>query len=421
MFPLSAALLIIALIITSGIFTLFDYAFGSCQKTCLEKEKGRLYRAVIKEMGNPQKLSLACRLWTCILRITASLITGIAIIHGFFKINIINTTIVITILVCVLLLSIVTLLIGDGLPKLLSGIYPEKITVFLLIPLKFFYILLIPAILPILKLFNFIRSALHLELIENKITEDELHNVLLKGVKSGIVESNERTMVESVFYLGDRAVGAFMTHRSEILWLDVNAPYEKIKEKALKHKDQRCFPVVDGSIDEIAGAVYLEDIILDISQPSPKGLRAIMKRAQFIPETMSALKAFASFKQGEANFLFVMDEYGGLAGVISIRALIEEIVGDLSAPFQKEEPFIKQEDGSFIADGTLNIDDAANILSLSGMNAEGDFHTLAGFVLFLAGELPSAGESYFYQSYRFTVIEMNGNRIDKILIDKEPD
>ena len=237
--------------------------------------------------------------------------------------------------------------------------------------------------------------------------------------KSGIVESNERTMVESVFYLGDRAVGAFMTHRSEILWLDVNSPYEKIREKVLEHREQRCFPVVDGSPDEIAGAVYLEDIILDMSRPSPEGLRAIMKKAQFIPETMSALKAFESFKKGEANFLFVMDEYGGLAGVISIRALIEEIVGDLSAPLQKEEHIVKQEDGSFLAEGTLNIDDAANILALSGLGEDGDFHTLAGFVLSLAGELPKAGDSYEYQGYKFTVKEMNGNRIDKILITPE--
>lgn len=255
------------------------------------------------------------------------------------------------------------------------------------------------------------------------ITEDELRQALLDGEKSGIVESKERTMVEGIFYLGDRHVGAFMTHRSEIEWLDLNAPYEEIKAKALEHREQRCFPVVDGSPDEIVGAVYLEDIILDIHQPTPQGLRAIMKKAQFIPETMSALNAFESFKQGQANFLFVMDEYGGLAGIISIRALVEEIIGDLSAPVKKEELFKKQEDGSLLADGTLNIDDAAKALSLADLGGDdgkttGDFHTLAGFILHLAGELPGVGDSYEYEGYVFTVKEMDGNRIDKLEITK---
>jgi putative hemolysin len=143
-----------------------------------------------------------------------------------------------------------------------------------------------------------------------------------------------------------------------------------------------------------------------------------MKKAQFVPETMSALKAFESFKQGEANFLFVMDEYGGLAGIISITALVEEIVGELSVPAAKEEPLAKQEDGSLLADGTMNIDDAAKALSLTGLPEDGDFHTLAGFVLFLAGELPGAGDSFKYQGYSFKIKEMDGNRIDKIVINK---
>lgn len=278
----------------------------------------------------------------------------------------------------------------------------------------------LPFILPALKFDSFIRSVFKLDTSDNSLTEDELQdelrNVLLEGEKSGFVESKERTMVEGVFYLGDRAVGAFMTHRSEIQWLDVNAPYEEVMQKALEHRHQRCYPVVDGSPDEIAGAVYLEDIILDFMHSNPKGLRAIMKKAHFIPETMSALKAFESFRQGQANFLFVMDEYGGLAGVISIRALVEEIVGEIFAPVQNEEPMKKQEDGSWIADGTLNIDDAEKALSLAGLGEEGNFHTLAGFILSLAEELPRAGDSFEYQGYLFTVKEMDGNRIDKLII-----
>ncbi len=153
---------------------------------------------------------------------------------------------------------------------------------------------------------------------------------------------------------------------------------------------------------------------------APLGLRAIMKKALFVPETMPAIKAFESFKQGRSNFLFVMDEYGGLSGLLSITSLVEEIVGELSVPAASEKPLLKQEDGSFLADGTLNIDDAAKALGLTGFGEEKDFHTLAGLVLNIAGELPRVGDSFNYQGYKFKVIDKDGNRIDKILVTKLP-
>jgi len=317
---------------------------------------------------------------------------------------------------------------GDALPKFISGIKPEAIAAALLPAMKAFCFLMMPFVLPAFKLESVINAAFRRKTDDTNITEeelqDELRHTLIEGEKSGIVKNKERSMVEGVFYLSDRPVGAFMTHRSEILWLDINMPYEEIREKALEYRAQSCYPVVDGSPDEIIGAVYLEDLIIDSlglksqGQKKPQGLRAIMKKAQFVPETMTALKAFESFKHGQVNFLFVMDEYGGLAGIISIRALVEEIVGELSAPSVSEEPLTKLEDGSYLADGTLNIDDAAKALSLTGLPEEDEFHTLAGFILHLAGELPGIGDSYEYQGYKFKVVDKDSNRIDKLLITK---
>jgi putative hemolysin len=420
--PLPAIFIVLALILTSGIFSLFDSAFSLCRKSRLEKEQGRFYRLVLKALENPKKLPLACRLWINILRILAAFFAGFGIMRYLETAQISRPSAALVIAAYALALGITAALLGDAMPKLLSRAKPEKIAASLMPFVTFFSIPMLPFSLAALKFASFFNYAFKVETGDNSITEeelqDELHRALLEGEKSGIVESKERTMVEGVFYLGDRPVGAFMTHRSEIQCLDCNAPYEEIREKALEYSHQRCFPVVSGGPEEIAGAVYLEDIILDYALPNPLGLRAIMKKAQFVPETMSALKAFESFKQGQANFLFVMDEYGGLAGIISIRALVEEIVGELSAPAAKKEPLIRQEDGSLLADGTLNIDDAVKALSLTSLPEEDDFHTLAGFILHLAGELPGAGDSFEYQGYRFKVKEMDGNRIDKLLISK---
>jgi putative hemolysin len=241
----------------------------------------------------------------------------------------------------------------------------------------------------------------------------------MEGEKSGIVESKERTMVEGVFYLGDRPLGAFMTHRSEIQWLDINTPVADIRSKVLEYRTQRCFPVTDGTLDTIVGAAYLEDIIIDLASESPAGLRAIMKKALFAPESMTALKAFESFRRGKADFLFAIDEYGGFAGMVCVQDLMEEIVGELAAPVGEEERAVQQKDGSWISGGSINIDDAAKIFSLPDLAAADDYHTLAGFVLSLAEELPRAGDGFMYQGYRFTVLEMDGNRIDRIAVRKE--
>jgi putative hemolysin len=257
------------------------------------------------------------------------------------------------------------------------------------------------------------------------MTEDELRIALLEGEKSGIVESEERTMVEGVFYLGDRAVGTFMTHRSEIRWLDINAGSEEARLAAEAGDDQRYFPVADGELDEVSGAVSVEDILIALLPPEPAspaswpGLKALMKTPYFVPETMPAIKAFEAFKKAGADYLFVMDEYGGFAGILTVHNLIEEIVGQLSASRDGGEEILEQEDGTWLADGSVNIDDAARALSLSNPGGEhGDYHTLAGFILDLAGEIPKTGAHFDYHGYRFKIVDMDGNRIDKVMISK---
>lgn len=412
--------IVFSIIILSGLFTLFNAALGICRKSRLEKERAKRYKALLKILEAPHNISHTCRLWSNLLNITAAFLAGFTGLT--FISNNRNISSWVFLAVYALISGLIIVLLSDTFPKLVSLIKPEKTAAMLLPLMKTLSMPMIPFTFLSKKIESLFKTAFRPEIDESGITEeelqDELRNTLLEGEKSGVVESKERTMVEGVFYLGDRPVGAFMTHRSEIQWLDINAPYEEIRKKAIEHREQRCFPVANASPDEITGAVFLEDIILDYALPEPLGLRAIMKKAQFVPETMSAIKAFESFKHGQSGFLFVMDEYGGLAGIISITALVEEIVGELSAPVKDEEPIIRQEDGTWLADGTLNIDDAQKALSLTGLGEEGDFHTLAGFILHLAGELPRVGDSFRYQGYKFTVVDKDGNRIDKLLISK---
>ena len=252
------------------------------------------------------------------------------------------------------------------------------------------------------------------------ITEADLRQALLEGEKSGVVESKERTMVEGVFYLGDRPVSAFMTHRSDVTWLDINASAGEAKEIAEAAKSQLCVPVANGELDEVAGVVSVQEIYKALLDGEWPGLKAIMRPPYFIPETMSALKAFEAFRKADDNSLFVMDEYGGFAGILTLRNLFEEIVGGLSSSEEKELLIEKQEDGSWLADGALSIDDAARELELERLGDEqNDYHTLAGFILCLAGEIPRTGACFDYKGYSFKVVDLDHNRIDKVMITKK--
>jgi putative hemolysin len=271
------------------------------------------------------------------------------------------------------------------------------------------------------------------------VTEDDVHTVLLEGEKSGALQSEERNMVEGVFYLGDRPVGAFMTHRSEVEWLDVDMGPEEalgLLQKTLASSDspaRRFFPIARSTLDEIEGVVGAEDILFSLLEtaqtasrtadgrdapPEWKGLGAIAKKARFIPETMTALKAFEAFKRENTDFLCVMDEYGGFAGTLTLRDLIEAIVGELSVS-SEEAPILKQEDGSYLADGSVNIDTLAEAIGLEVSDGEHkDYHTLAGYILSMAEEIPRTGALFTRANWTFRIVDMDGNRIDKVLLRK---
>jgi putative hemolysin len=246
--------------------------------------------------------------------------------------------------------------------------------------------------------------------------EEYLRLALEEGEKTGAVESSERSMVEGVLYLGDKPVSTFMTHRSEIEWLDLEAGREEVREKAHTYRAQGFFPVVKGTQDDIAGVVSVEDIFIALAGKW-EGLHRIMKKPRFIPETLSALKAFEAFKREDEYYLCVMDEYGGFAGSLRFRDLIEEIVGTLTST---EEEVVLQEDGTWLADGSVNVDELAETPELEELGEENprDYHTLAGFILKLAGEIPRTGESFSWRNFRFKVLDLDGNRIDKVQISK---
>jgi putative hemolysin len=424
--PLGNILVILGLLWLNGFVSLAETALVSSRKSRLQakaEEGNKKYRRALKVAENASPYLLSLKIWICVFGVLTGVVGGRSVVRPLetiFAARGLSYPLG-NFFAFILVVGAVTLgavILGILIPKKLALLAPEKITAALLPIIIFLTGLLTPLIFLFSQSSKLLRAVFRLEKPSIPgITEDELRIALREGEKFGIVERQERTMVEGVFYLGDRPVGTFMTHRSEITWLDINAGPEESRKIALEFRDQRYFPVAKGTLDDVVGLVYVQDIFLALLEEPWKGLKAILKFPRFVPETMTALKAFEAFKQGDTDLIFVMDEYGGFSGVLSVRNLIEEIVGELSDSTHGGEEILRQDDGTYLAEGSVNVDDIAKVLSLSSLAGDHqDYHTLAGFVLSLAGEIPKIGACFDWNGFRFKIIAMEGNRIDKVLI-----
>jgi putative hemolysin len=319
-------------------------------------------------------------------------------------------------------ITLFSIVIGELVPKRIALSNPEMITIRVIPLLEWVALLFNPVVILLSRTSGLLLKLFKIqERTEASITEEELKIILLEGERAGIVRSEERTMVEGVFYLGDRPVETFMTHRSELRWLDLGATAEEAKALALRGNGNQYFPIVNGNLDNVVGIVSSYDILKTLLANQWKSVKGLMKKPTFVPATMSALKAFGAFKRGEAQYLLVMDEYGGLAGTVFIRDLIEEIVGELSSVNRDGEEIILRQDGTYLLGGMVNIDDVGKLFHISDFFKEHrEYHTLAGFILEIAGEIPKTGEIYRWKNFQFEIMDMDGNRIDKVLITAPP-
>jgi putative hemolysin len=408
-------LILFSLIIVSGFCSFTGRALGLARRPKLRLKAASAGKVRILEAAEkPETIVFSLRIWNLLARLAAGAL-GVLLFPGFPPVR------------TIIILALVFIVCSEFLPRLLAAANPEGIL-----------IVLFPLLSVLSKPWKPL-CMLASRFFKNGTStpgEEEFLMALEEGEKTGAVESKERSMVEGVLYLGDRPVSAFMTHRSEIEWLDIDAGMEEVREKALIYRTQGFFPVIRGTQDDIAGIVSVQDILIALTGIRPaqdnsgewKGLQAIMKKPRFIPETLSALKAFEAFKKEDEYYLCVMDEYGGFAGSLRFRDLIEEIVGGLSGSPPEEDPVILQEDGTWLAGGSVSMDELAKVPGLEDLEKQGspgapfrgtpDYHTLAGFILKLAGDIPRTGESFVWENYRFTVLDLDGNRIDKVLISK---
>ncbi len=324
---------------------------------------------------------------------------------------------VIGLLVGVLPVTYLSLVVGDLVPKRLAMRNPEAVSSSFASPMLFFTRLFSPMV----KFLSFsTESVLRIMGVkvteELPVTEEEIQLLIDQGTQAGVFEEAEQDMVEGVFSLGEQRVYSLMTPRTEIVWLDIEDTIEQIRTKIAEHDISR-FPVRQDTLDVILGVVKARDLLLASLSGETIKLKHLLKPAFYIPETTSAARALEILKEKGTEMLLVIDEFGGLQGLLTVNDIIEEIVGEI----ELEEPQATQrQDGSWLLDGMLEVDEFKEIFKLPTLPHEDEYETLSGFVMLSLGRVPQTADQFEWHGLRFEVIDMDGRRVDKVLVTTLP-
>jgi putative hemolysin len=255
---------------------------------------------------------------------------------------------------------------------------------------------------------------------DSAVTEDEIKAIINEGTEQGTIEEAEQEIIERVFHLGDRNITSLMTHRSDIVWFDLNENEDVTKEKIVR-EPHSVYPICDGEIDNIKGVVTIKDLYVT---PDNVLFKDIMTPALFVPENNTAYMVLEQFKQSKIHCCFIVDEYGSLLGLITLNDILEAIIGEIAQPDDVPDYEItERSDGSFLVDAQLPFYDFLTRFHKTEWMNEGDheFDTLAGFILNQLEHIPTTGEKLEWRGFTFEIADMDAQRIDKVLVNLSND
>jgi len=416
---------IIVLLLINGVLAMSEAALISARKVRLQQranEGDKRAGAALKLMSTPNKFLSTVQVGITLVGVLSGAVGGASLVD-FLSPIIARVTVLapysetISFGLVVVIITYASLILGELVPKRLALQNPENIASSVAKPM----VAISTLFSPVVRILSISTDSV-LRLIgirasdEPPVTEEEIHVLLDQGTQAGIFEEAEQDMVAGVFRLNDRRVYSIMTPRTEIHWLDVRDMPDEILEKISAESFSR-YPVCQGSLDNVLGIVKARDLLIRSLAGQPIQLKDSLSPAVFIPETTFASRALEIFKEGKKEYLLVIDEFGGVTGLLTINDVLEEIVGDI----ETGEPQVTQrQDGSWLLDGMLDIDEFKDIFNLGALPNEGDYETLAGFVMASMGRIPRAADQFEWEGLRFEVVDMDARRVDKVLVTTLP-
>jgi putative hemolysin len=321
-------------------------------------------------------------------------------------------------IIIVVVVTYLTLVFGELVPKRIGMGFAEQVATIVAKPMNFLSILTSPFVWLLSKSSKAVFSLLGLKNRgdNNKVTEEEIKAIVHEGYKVGEIQEVEQYIVERVFHLGDRMVGSIMTHRSDLIWMDALDNIEKIREK-VNANTYNIYPVVLNKIDNIQGVVYLKDLFKNIDSKD-FNITKIIRPAKFIQENMSVYKALEQFRLEKVKCGIVTDEFGSVQGFVTLKDIVDALIGELNEEGEEQE-IVKRKDGSLLVDGQYSFYSFLEYFDMEDLYEEYDYNTLSGLILEILERVPKVGDTFSWMSFDFEIVDMDGARIDKVLVKKK--
>ena len=319
-------------------------------------------------------------------------------------------------------ITFLSIVFGELVPKRLGLMFPETIARLVSRPME----LLALVARPFVKLLSG-SVELTLKLLgvrgqpDRSVTEEEIAAQLVEGVDAGVIEAHEHQMVRNVFRLDERQVGSMMIPRAEVVWLDAaSAPADVLA--TIGEAERSRYPVCRGGLENVVGVVSAQALLHQAVAGRPLDLEAVLEPPVFVPETLSGMELLEQFRNSAIELVFVVDEYGEVQGVITVRDVLEAITGEFTVPTATDSWAVQREDGSWLVEGLIPTVELKDRLGLKELPEEdrGRYNTLAGMVMLLLGRLPQTADAVEWNGFRFEVVDMDGKRVDKVLVHALP-
>jgi len=400
-----------------------EIALVSARKARLESmaKKGDLKAKVALDLAeNPEKFLSTVQIFITLIAILTGVYSGERF-SGYVQPYIEKIELfkpyagTISTVIIVIIVTFLTIIFGELVPKRLGMLRAEKIARMVSAPMNSLSAITYPIVWLLstishlfFKVFNIKTST------DNSVTEDEIKAMINEGSEHGAIEEEEKEIIERLFHLGDRNITSLMTHRTDIIWFDENDTVQNFRDR-FETLTYSTYPICDKIVDDITGVIFVKDIVKASAETI---LKTLAKPAMFVPENNSAYQLLEKFKSTKMHSCFIVNEYGTLEGMVTLNDVLEAIVGDVPQSGQDEYEITEREDGTFLVDAQIPFYDFLSHFDKTEWMNEGEqeFDTLAGFVLHELEHIPNTGERFEWNGFDFEIIDMDGQRIDKLLI-----
>lgn len=416
-------LLIFFLILLNGVFSMSEIALISARKNRLEtaaKKGNSSAKAALDLANSPNKFLSTVQIGITLIGILTGIFSGDKIttdveifIQSFDALKPYANSIAVGLVVVIL--TFFSLVLGELLPKRIGLNHPETIAKAVALPMKIVSVITAPFIWLLTISTEFLLKILMIKpSADGKVTEEEIKAIIKEGTEGGEIQEIEQDIVERVFHIGDRKVNSLMTHRQSVVFLPLYASKKEVRDIMLKELHS-IYPIYGNNYDDIVGVVNLKNIFAHFENEN-FNLEQIVTEAPFIIEQTTAYKALENFKKSGIHYAFVSDEYGVFQGIITLNDILEALVGDASDFYKDDFQIIERDDGTWLVDGHYSLHDFLTFFDLDELTTEYEVNTVSGLIMTQLSRIPKEGEKLIWQKFELEVIDMDGVKIDKVIV-----